>query len=177
MEGSMKKSILLISTISFLAGMMFFGCQVGEEPTASLKLTDAKLYHYCTLTPGWWKTHPDLWPTIIHTPPDPAHENEMWLGDRWYTKDELLDILNEPVRGNGLINLAHHFIAARMNMFSGVEFPPEVGVARDEAHGLFTGRVVPPIGDGYVKPNVASSIAQVLDDYNNGVIGPGHCGD
>jgi hypothetical protein len=36
--------------------------------------------------------------------------------------------------------------------------------------------VIPPIGAGYLHPSAASSLAQVLDDYNNGIIGPGHCG-
>jgi len=36
--------------------------------------------------------------------------------------------------------------------------------------------VVPPIGGGYLNPSDTSGLTQTLDDYNNGVTGPGHCG-
>jgi hypothetical protein len=36
--------------------------------------------------------------------------------------------------------------------------------------------VVPPVGPGYLAPATTSGLTQTLDDYNNGVIGPGHCG-
>jgi hypothetical protein len=37
--------------------------------------------------------------------------------------------------------------------------------------------VVPPIGAGDREPSDTSALVDALDDYNNGVTGPGHCED
>src|SRR5688572_25116262 len=59
----------------------------------------------CTLTQGYWKTHPEDWSTTSLT-----------LGSNSYTTAELQAILDEPVAGNGLIALAHQLIAAKLNI-------------------------------------------------------------
>src|ERR1043165_3879889 len=62
----------------------------------------------CTLTQGYWKNHPDAWPVA-----------SLKLGSVTYTKVELIAILKTPVRGNGLIALAHQLIAAKLNIKAG----------------------------------------------------------
>jgi hypothetical protein len=56
-------------------------------------------------TQGYWKNHPDAWPLDTLT-----------LGTVTYSKDQLLLILRRPVRGNGLVALAHQLIAAKLNV-------------------------------------------------------------
>jgi hypothetical protein len=118
----------------------------------------------CTNTQGYWKNHPQVWPPL----------ESMMLGNVLYTKAQLLAILNEPARGNGLIITAHQLIAVELNIAQGAD-PTEVEDYRAQAHALIGYSIIPPIGGDYVHPRDASPIAQVIDDYNNGLIGPGHC--
>lgn len=119
----------------------------------------------CTYTQGFWKNHPDAWPV-----------NNLTLGTVNYTQAELLQIFRQPVRGNGLVALAHQLIAAKLNVANGAD-PTDAQDAIDDADALIGGLVVPPIGDGYLRPRDASDLVETLDDYNNGRIGPGHCDD
>jgi hypothetical protein len=122
----------------------------------------------CTYTVGYWKNHPDVWPV-----------NGLTLGTVNYTNAELLSILNQsPGNGqqaNGLVSLAHQLIAALLNIAMGAD-PSAAQQAIDDANALIGGLVVPPVGGGYLDPADTSALTQTLDDYNNGVTGPGHCG-
>lgn len=118
----------------------------------------------CTYTIGYWKNHEEQWPAT-----------DLDLGGVNYTKQQLLDILNTPVQGNGLVSLAHQLIAAKLNIIAGAE-PTAAAQAILDADALIGSLVVPPIGSGYIHPSQTSNLTQILDDYNNGVIGPGHCG-
>ena len=118
----------------------------------------------CTYTLGFWKTHPGAWPVMSLT-----------LGSVNYTQAQLLSILNQAVQGNGLLSLAHQVIAAKLNIASGAD-PTDAAAAIASADALIGGLVVPPVGGGSLAPSTTSSLTQTLDDYNNGVTGPGHCG-
>jgi hypothetical protein len=118
----------------------------------------------CTYTIGYWKNHAELWPVTNLT-----------LGTVNYTAAELLSILNEPVAGNGLVSLAHQLIGAKLNIANGAD-PTAAAAAIASADALIGGLVVPPVGAGYIHPSNTSALTQTLDDYNNGITGPGHCG-
>src|SRR6187551_989910 len=64
----------------------------------------------CTYTQGYWKNHPDAWPVA-----------SLKLGTVTYTKVELIAIFKTPVKGNGLIQLAHQLIAAKLNVAAGAD--------------------------------------------------------
>lgn len=119
----------------------------------------------CTYTQGYWKNHASLWPVLTLTLGTAAP----------YSQAELLAIFGQPVQGNGLISLAHQLIAAKLNIANGAD-PTAAAAAIAAADALIGALVVPPIGGGFLAPGVTSSLTQTLDDYNNGVIGPGHCG-
>ena len=36
---------------------------------------------------------------------------------------------------------------------------------------------VPPVGMGYLSPATTTYLIEMLDNYNMGIIGPGHCDD
>jgi hypothetical protein len=118
----------------------------------------------CTYTIGYWKNHEEAWPVAGLT-----------LGSVFYTKAECLAILNESVAGNGLISLAHQLIGAKLNIANGAD-PTAAAAAIAAADAQIGALVIPPIGAGYLHPSTTSSKTQTLDDYNNGIIGPGHCG-
>jgi hypothetical protein len=118
----------------------------------------------CTNGRMYWRNHPGIWRPVL----------SLTLGNVTYTKSQLLDILDEQAEGNGLLMLAHQIIAVELNLSHGAD-PKDVEDALAEAHLLVGSLVVPPIGSAYVDPEITSPVTQVMDDYNNGVIGPGHC--
>uniref|UniRef100_A0A832I824 Uncharacterized protein n=1 Tax=Eiseniibacteriota bacterium TaxID=2212470 RepID=A0A832I824_UNCEI len=118
----------------------------------------------CTYTIGYWKNHPQAWPV-----------SSLVLGDVAYDKEQLLAILRTAVKGNGLVSLAHQLIAARLNIANGAA-PGAVDATIAAADAQIGALVVPSVGTGYLAPSSTSAKTQVLDDFNNGLIGPGHCG-
>jgi len=118
----------------------------------------------CTYTQGYWKTHPEAWPV-----------DNLLLGTVNYTKAQLLQIFNQPARGNGLIILAHQLIAAKLNILQGAN-PTPVAAVISAADAQIGGLIVPPIGAGFLTPASVNANAQTLDDFNNGNLGVPHCG-
>lgn len=121
----------------------------------------------CTFTIGYWKTHPDAWPV-----------SSLTVGCETYTKAELLSILSQPAGGNGALILGHQLIGALLNIANGAD-PSAVSatIASGNAKLCALGDKLPPVGAASMPAIAASPEAQTLDDYNNGVIGPGHCGE
>lgn len=134
-------------------------CQPGEEPPSG-----------CTYTMGYWKNHRDVWPT-----------SSLILGDETYGAAALLALLNRSPRGDESVILAHQLITAKLNILAGAS-DPSIGptltaadawlVTYADADGLL------PFGksSGWSRMQ-AIDLATVLDDFNNGRTGPGHCGD
>lgn len=120
----------------------------------------------CTYTQGYWKNHPGAWPVA-----------SLMLGTVNYTQAQLLQILNQPVAGNGLISLAHQLIATKLNIAQGALATPLVNSTIAAADAQIGALVVPPIGGGSLSPGSTSGKTQILDDFNQGITGPGHCGD
>jgi hypothetical protein len=110
----------------------------------------------CVFGFGYWKNHPQAWPVT-----------ELQLGNVTYTQEQLLDIMHEPVRGNGLVSLAHHLIAAKLNVANGAD-PSCIQQTIADADTLIGDLVVPPIGDGYLAPRDVNALKDTLEDYNEG---------
>jgi cysteine-rich repeat protein len=119
----------------------------------------------CTLTQGYWKNHPDAWPV-----------DSLKLGAVTYTKVELIATLKTPVKGNGLIALAHQLIAAKLNVAAGAP-DASVKAAIEQSDTLIASLVIPPKGEATIETTTTASLVAKLDAFNNGDIGPGHCGD
>jgi len=119
----------------------------------------------CTYTQGYWKNNPDVWPL-----------QSLTLGAVSYDASELLQILNRPAQGNGLVILAHQLIAAKLNIANGAD-PTAVQQSVIDADNVIGGLIVPPIGNGYLAPGQTSTLTETLTEYNEGTIGPGHCDD
>lgn len=117
----------------------------------------------CTYTQGYWKNHTGAWPV-----------SNLTLGSVNYDQTQLLSILNQPAVGNGLISLAHQLIAAKLNIANGAS-SSTIDATISAADALIGALVVPPVGSGYLDPSTTSALTQALDDYNNGITGPGSC--
>jgi len=137
-----------------------------SAPSGTLRVTTlSRTIQDCTYTQGYWKNHPEAWPV-----------GSVTLGTVNYTQAQLLLIFGEPAAGNGLISLAHQLIAAKLNIAQGATPPAGVVAAIASADALIGGLVVPPIGAGYLAPSSTSALTGTLDNFNQGITGPGHCG-
>jgi hypothetical protein len=131
----------------------------------------------CTLTPGYWKTHSQL---------GPAPYDDTWkeLGPLeeqtpfFLSGQTYYQVLWTAPAGNAYYILAHAYIAAELNKLNNASMPQDVQDAFDYATNLFSNYTPAQIGalKGAAK-NVVTSNAKILDDYNNGLTGPGHCSD
>jgi hypothetical protein len=95
--------------------------------------------------------------------------SQVQLGSNVYDQEQLLSILHQPVRGNGLVLLAHQLIAAKLNIANGADGSCIEETLAD-ADALIGDLLVPPVGDGYLRPRDVSPLADILDDYNEGAL-------
>jgi hypothetical protein len=118
----------------------------------------------CSYTIGYWKNHLESWPV-----------SELTLGDISYSQSDLLDILNTPPRGDATYILGHQLIGAKLNIANGADNSAVADTIIDADNWLIDN----PLGSNPKKYERAKGIsyANTLDNYNNGVIGPGHCDD
>lgn len=122
----------------------------------------------CTFTIGFWKNHPEAWPPGCFP---------MTLGSNAYSSAEVMAILNQSTGGNGAISLAHQLIATKLNICQGAN-PAAVAACVTAADAHLSGcgaDKIPPHGTCSLAPGATSATTQCLDDYNNGLTGPGHC--
>lgn len=127
----------------------------------------------CTYTQGYWKTHGPVgcatgnnsneWPV-----------SSLVLGTVNYSSAQLCSIFKQSVGGNGLISLAHQLIAAKLNIANGSS-SGSISSTIAAADALIGGLVVPPVGAGWLAPSATASLTKKLTEYNEGLIGPGHC--
>jgi hypothetical protein len=108
----------------------------------------------CTYTQGYWKNHSDAWPL-----------QSLTLGALSYNGSHLLQILNRPAQGNGLVTLAHQLVAAKLNIANGAD-PTAVQQSVINADNIIGGLIVPPIGNGHLSPGQTSQLSDTLTEYN-----------
>jgi hypothetical protein len=141
------------------------GAPSGSDPDGPAPTTSNPDPRNCTLTQGFWKNHASVWPVSQHA-----------LGQRTYSKKELLSIFHQPVNGNGLVSLSHQLIAARLNLALGAA-PDGLAAVLAEADALIGSLVVPPVGKGWLPTEKTSATNDALTAFNEGRVGPGHCDD
>jgi len=128
----------------------------------------------CSLTPGYWKTHSENG----HAPYDdtwlligPSGSNTTFLWGLTY-----YEALSTPVAGNAWWTLSRAYVAAYMNGLNGADTSAITATLAD-AYALLAAND-PSLGKakGSTRTDMVE-LAQVLDAYNNGLIGPGHCSE
>ncbi len=119
----------------------------------------------CTLSQGFWKSHPEAWATLT----------TLKLGTVAYNQTQCLAILGQQANGNGLVSLAHQLIAAKLNLLLGATPPAAISTAIGQADALIGALVVPPVGAGFLAPSATDALTATLDAFNTGSLGPGHC--
>lgn len=128
----------------------------------------------CTLTQGYWKTHSSYGPA--------AHPDDTWnlVGGPdatfFLSGQTYLQVLNTAVKGNAYYILAHQYIAAELNMLAGA-YLGEVEEEFDDAADLLAMYTPAQVKSNKSVSALFTSLGGLLDDFNNGIIGPGHCGE
>jgi hypothetical protein len=128
----------------------------------------------CTLTVGYWKTHSkygpspydDTWALIE---PD-GEDSTFYLSGKSYYQV----LWTNPAGGSAYYILAHQYIAALLNHLNGAASTPEVDQAMAWADDFFNTYSPTDVLPKAVRQQ-ALQYAELLDAYNNGLIGPGHC--
>jgi hypothetical protein len=128
----------------------------------------------CTLTPGYWKTHSEFGPAPYDDNwaqlPNGASTTFYLSGKTYY------QVLWTAPQGKAYYILAHAFIAAYLNVLNGSTTTPEVDAAMAWAVSFFS-TYTPSSTLSKAVRNQAIAYATTLDNYNNGLIGPGHCSE
>ena len=138
--------------------------------------TNTELENGCTLTQGYWKTH---------SLAGPAPYDDGWLAigaggssTLFFTSTRSwLTIFNTPPSGgNAYLQLAHQYMAAKLNVLNGASSTSAVDAALSAAETYFAGKAAGVITEtnATVKATI-KGYASTLAKYNEGLIGPGHC--
>jgi len=154
------------------------GVRVGSGAIDNIKFCYGSPEFGCTRTQGYWKTHS-------------KYDGSKKQDNNWNNLEDVTffgsnttyyNIMGLPVKGYGYYNLAHQYIAAKLNQEQ-ASMPQDVYTAFTAATALFstkgsgTGGFITP---DEMKANStlnaeAIRLAGILDAYNNGKTGPGHC--
>ena len=131
----------------------------------------------CTLTQGYWKTHANpnkpkkydnTWENI-----QPDAENSAFF----YSSKSYIEVLNTNVgKGGKYYILAYQYIAAELNILAGAN-PTDIQVAFDEATTFLNNWTPEAVKGNKGLEAECVRLGGILDDFNNGIIGPGHCPD
>jgi hypothetical protein len=129
----------------------------------------------CTLTPGYWKTHSSYGPAPYDETwallPDGADTLFFLSGQSYH------EVLWTPVAGNVYYILARAWIAATLNVLNEAD-GSAVATALSDAEAILAAATPASLAKvkGALRAQIIS-LAGLLDDYNNGLIGPGHCSE
>ena len=159
----MKKKYLIIITMLIASAICFAGtavlaCDCGCG---------------CTLTPGYWKTHSQY---------GPAPYDDTWanIGEdtQFYNSGKTFyEVINTPPKkGNAYYILSFQFIAVWLNYYNGASVPDDVDEAWHEAEFFFL-NYTPSDSLSEDERDEVIEWATTLANYNEGIIGPGHCDD
>lgn len=169
------------NVITIVAGNEYFANDDGNNPTPAYNVNPyyeynpgALIFKFdvefdpivssgCTFTQGYWKNHESSWLT-----------NSLNLGNIVYNQSQLLKIFNTAPKGDDLFILAHQLIAAKLNILAGAN-PASVSVVISNADNIINNVNLNLGTQKNRKINTANNLAGILDQFNNGVIGPGHC--
>jgi hypothetical protein len=118
----------------------------------------------CTYTLGYWKNHPEVWPI-----------EEIVIGGEIYSKDQAIGILGEPPKGDATYILVHQLIPAKLNVLNGADDQDVAKIILEADDWLNQNKLgSDPKGSDH---EIGVGLAETLEEFNNGVIGPGMCDD
>jgi hypothetical protein len=150
------------------------GWQDTTEKQTLVRFEIERTYTGCTRSKGYWKTHSIYGPAPYDsTWALVGEDSTFFLSNMSYYQV----CWTPPRGGNAYYILAHQYIATELNFENGAD-PSEAQEAFDEATDLFN--TYTPEYIGSLKGNNPIrqqflELKDILDQYNNGIIGPGKC--
>jgi hypothetical protein len=143
----------------------------------TVKVTVPACQKGCTLTQGYWKTH---------SKEGPAPYDDAWKNVGALEEDKPFFLSNQTwyqvfwtaPAGNVYYNLAHQYMAVKLNILNGAASTPAVTKAITDAEALFA--TYTPAQAANLKgaaKKTWTDLASLLAQYNNGLVGPGHCSE
>lgn len=140
----------------------------------------------CTLTIGYWKTHAGFGPSP-QKPDAVTPLLPIWLGTpggaksiNVETASMAVDILNMNVLGtpsNGITKLYAQLLAAKLNQANGADVSSVASTISAADAFLATHNYLDWAGLSRADKNMVLGWVTTLDNYNTGIIGPGHCSE
>jgi hypothetical protein len=135
----------------------------------------------CTLTKGYWKTHNNSFWGGASKFADPTWNLLGPLAEKtlfFTTTSTWFQIFwMPPSGGNAYLQLAHQYMAAKLNILKGASAPPSVLSAISWAESFFPGKTPSTTPLSPALKSQARYYASILASYNEGLIGPGHCSE
>ncbi len=127
----------------------------------------------CTLTQGYWKTHSINGPAK-YDPTWNGQEDDAFFssGQTWY------EVFWTAPQGNVYYVLAHQYLAAILNLQNGASSTAAVDAALADAQAKLSSTTPAQAKTLKTAAKQAwTTLAFTLDQYNNGITGPGHCSE
>ena len=149
--------------------------QTSHAARVTVPATAAGCVMGCTLTQGYWKTHSEYGPA----PYDDAWKNlsAAGAGTPFYSSGmSWYQVFQTAPRGNPYYILAHQYMAAKLNVLNGATANPQVAAALKWAD-MFFATHSPASVLTKTEKTLVQQYAALLDSYNNGRVGPGHCSE
>ncbi|MGB5849033.1 MAG: DNRLRE domain-containing protein [Ignavibacteriaceae bacterium] len=153
---------------------LFTGWQDTAERQTLVEFEIELVYTGCTHSKGYWKTHSIYGPAPYDsTWALVGEDSTFFLSNQSY-----YEVMWTPPRGgNAYYILAHQYIGTKLNFENGAD-PSEAQAAFDEATDLFNTYTPEYIGSLKGNDQIRQQFLELkdmLDQYNNGIIGPGKC--
>jgi hypothetical protein len=120
----------------------------------------------CPVPPGFWKNNSKSWPV-----------STLVLGSQFYSKTELVNLLNSSTSSDASLILVKQLIAAKLNILSGTDLTP-VSSTIAHADGLlagYTGKLPYKVKTSSALGKAMTTDGSALDSYNSGRLTP-FCG-
>jgi hypothetical protein len=145
-----------------------FGDFINSIHGVRLTFTNNAVSSGCTFTQGYYKNHESYVVTLLNggtlnigTSGSPVQ----------LTADQIDAILGTPPKkGDAYYILTHQLITAELNILAGGSAPAAVQAAIAAGNELLADNAI-----SASERAAAIAAADLLDKYNNGLIGPGHC--
>ena len=144
-----------------------------------------KIFNGCTYTQGYWKTHstckeqkgngkgPERDPTWDEL--ENAENTTFFLAvDMYGNEMDYCQVFDAKPNESKYYILAHQYIAAELNLLNDAD-PADVSDAFDEATEFLSTYDQEDVNQSSDLQADCVRLGGILDEFNNGVIGPGHC--
>lgn len=150
-----------------------------DEAVIGVEVPDA-CNQGCTLTQGYWKTHAN----VPGKPQFSKKRDDHWdmVGAQaesttfFLSDTSWIGVFWKAPKGNAYYNLAHQYMAAKLNGYAEASVPPSVATAIANAEAWFS-TYGPSAGFWKSNKQAVMQAAGTLGSYNEGDLGPGHCSE